>query len=532
MSATALAPVVLREEAQLTRTRGVSAAWLLDTPSGRRLKVGHDFALITQFLANGALPERVPALAPPGAQWRLEHVEKVIGRLRELDCLLTADTVVAKKSRLRYHDLFTIQLDLWRPQQVGPWVTRIASLLWSVPGVILGLLIGAAALAVIAANPAAVATALGSPVAPTDFGIVVLITWVSTVIHELSHGGALVAVGGRPRRFGVMLFFFMPAAFCEVTDVWALPRRSRALVILAGMMSQFTLGGLLVLWGAHHGPDAGLATLAGLVVWCAGAINVIPFVKLDGYLLVATLTETPFLLKRSVAAFADDLAHLAGGTAPSDERRWIRVFGLFTTFTPLIISAVVLSRLLNTLSTWGLVGILIVVALTGYATGILLRSAWAIVCRALSGPRAKAGVPALAAVVSATVLGIALMPTQEALAVAYTTTPDGATQVVYGEADRCFIPTEAAPVRLTTNGVLLQLPVATGTTVPATYATAVSSLATVPVVWPDAPQTVGLAQRVRLDGVDPIPAEGVATVQLPTAPLGEVIFHRVWRCGW
>ena len=532
MTAPLVAPVVVRSEVQLSRLRDVSAAWLLDTPAGRRLKVGHDFALITQFLAAGASPDRIPQLAPPGAAWRSEHVDKVIERLRELDCLLTADTVVTKASRLRYHDLFAIQLDLWRPQTVGPRIARIAAVLWSVPGIVLGLLIGLVAVGVVALDPGVVTRALGSPVTPATLGVVVLVTWLSTVIHELSHGGSLVAVGGRPRRFGLMLFFFMPAAYCEVTDVWALPRRSRALVILAGMMSQFTVGGLLVLWGAHRGVDGALATLAGLVVWFAGAINLIPFVKLDGYLLVATLTETPFLLKRSLAAFADDLAALVGGTRPSDEAGWIRAYGFFTTFTPLVISTVVLGRLLNTLSTWGIVGVLVVVGLAGYALGVLLRSGWAILCRALTGPRARLGIPGLAASLAGGLVGVGLLPIQEELAVAFTRDPGGAPQVVYGQADRCFIPAESVPVRLATNGVLLQVPVARGTTDPETYETSVSTVATVPVVWPDAPRTVGLAQRVHVDADGPLPAEGVGTVLLPSAPLAEVVLHRVWRCGW
>lgn len=532
VTAPAVAPVVLREEVQLSRLRDVSAAWLLDTPTGRRLKVGHDFALITQFLAAGASPDRIPDMAPPGASWRAEHVDKVVARLGELDCLLTADTVVTKASRLRYHDLFAIQLDLWRPQRVGDRVTRLAKAIWSGPGIVLGLLIGLAAVGVLALDPGVVATALGSPVSPVDLGLVVLITWLSTVIHELSHGGSLVAVGGRPRRFGLMLFFFMPAAYCEVTDVWALPRPSRALVILAGMMSQFTVGGLLILWGTYRGPDGGLATLAGLVVWIAGSINLLPFVKLDGYLLVATLTETPFLLKRSLAAFADDLAALVGGTRPSDEAPWIRFFGFFTTFTPLVISVVVLGRLLNTLSTWGIVGVLIVVGLAGYALGVLLRSGWAIVCRALTGPRARFGVPALAASITAGLVGVGMLPVQEELAVAVIRTPDDSLQVVYGQADHCFIPDRSAPVRLSTNGVLLQQPVGRGVTDPRTHRAEVSTVATVPVTWPDAPRTVGLAQGVHVEGGD-VPLEaGVGTVQLPSSPLAQVVFHRVWRCGW
>ena len=87
-------------------------------------------------------------------------------------------------------------------------------------------------------------------------------------------------------------------------------------------------------------------------------------------------------------------------------------------------------------------------------------------------------------------------------------------------------------MRLSTNGVLLQQPVGRGVTDPRTHRAEVSTVATVPVIWPDAPRTVGLAQGVHVEGGD-VPLEaGVGTVQLPSSPLAQVVFHRVWRCGW
>jgi putative peptide zinc metalloprotease protein len=68
-------------------------------------------------------------------------------------------------------------------------------------------------------------------------GLVMLwvILFLIVVAHEFGHGLTCKHFGGQPKRLGLMLMYFMPAMFCDTSDIYFFESRwQRAAVALAG----------------------------------------------------------------------------------------------------------------------------------------------------------------------------------------------------------------------------------------------------------------------------------------------------------
>lgn len=523
------ATVVLHPRTRLTQAGTSETGWILEVPAGRRYRVGDDFARIALNLDGVTSPTDILDRAPGDRVWQVADVVTVTERLAELDALAVAGADADRPpSRLRRTSALVVQFDLWRPATVGRFARAVANVGWSRVGIAAQILLGIAGLVALAVGDPAVRAGAQGSMSLGEMLVMLAILWGSFVLHEFSHAGAVIRAGGRPRRFGVMLFYLMPAAYCDVTDVWLLPRAGRVMTLLAGILSQFALAGGLFLWGAAGGPAA-LTTVTGLLLLLTCSVNLIPFVKLDGYLLVAALTTTPFLHRRAGDAFTADVAHVVGGTPASREARWIRLFGIGTSLTPILLTVTVLGNLLVALSSWGVVGQLVVTALIGYVVGLLLKGAWRVLTAARPGPRARRGIPAALALGAFALTAAALAPVPATLTAAYVAPEDGAEPyLLYQSTDECLVPEPGAEVTLTTNSLVARAPRGTGVTDGAPTPTVASAFVTMPVLVDNPPQLPMLRQGLVADL--PAGTTGAATVQRGTVPLAGQVLDTVWRC--
>jgi hypothetical protein len=130
---------------------------------------------------------------------------------------------------------------------------------------------------VYAAGPAAAAAGGGAAVWLPALGLALL----AALGHELGHAAALLRAGGTPGGVGVGLLFVLPVLYCDVTSVALLPRRERLRVDAAGLAWHLALGGLLRSIGTPA------ASLAAWGVLAAAGWNLLPFLRTDGYWLLA-----------------------------------------------------------------------------------------------------------------------------------------------------------------------------------------------------------------------------------------------------
>jgi multidrug resistance efflux pump len=157
--------------------------------------------------------------------------------------------------------------------------------------------------------------------------------------HELAHGLTCKHFGGHVHEMGLMLIFFQPALYCNVSDAWMIPEKSRRLwITFAGAYFELFLWSLAVLVWRLTEPAKVINMLALVVMITSGiktAFNLNPLIKLDGYYLLSDALDVPNLNRRALAYVRSRIGRCFGASAPPGmvepsprERRIYLVYGL------------------------------------------------------------------------------------------------------------------------------------------------------------------------------------------------------------
>ncbi len=109
----------------------------------------------------------------------------------------------------------------------------------------------------------------------------------ATLVHELAHAITCKHFGGQVREMGVMLIYFQPALYCNVSDAWLFPRKAHRLwVSFAGVYADMLVASLATLAWSLADRNAWLHYVAMVIMLSAGIrtlFNVNPLIRLDGY---------------------------------------------------------------------------------------------------------------------------------------------------------------------------------------------------------------------------------------------------------
>ncbi len=142
---------------------------------------------------------------------------------------------------------------------------------------------------------------------------------VAMFCHEMAHALAVKRAGRRVINAGFRLYLGHPAFFVDSTDlVFATPQQ-RAYNAIAGPWMEATLAGAAAIgvWLAPHVALGAELRRFAAVAYLNVALNLIPFIELDGYWLLSDLLDVPQLRKRSLAIVRHELpARLRGRRSP------------------------------------------------------------------------------------------------------------------------------------------------------------------------------------------------------------------------
>lgn len=134
---------------------------------------------------------------------------------------------------------------------------------------------------------------------------------IQTALHEMAHGLTCKHYGGTVPETGFLLIlFFLPALYVDVSDAWLFRRRRhRVLVSLAGPMLDLGVAALAILaWRVMPPSDlrAGLVLLA-VASTISVVLNLNPLLRLDGYYVLSDLSGIPNLRQSAVQFLAGGL---------------------------------------------------------------------------------------------------------------------------------------------------------------------------------------------------------------------------------
>lgn len=142
--------------------------------------------------------------------------------------------------------------------------------------------------------------------------------FVSLVLHESAHALAVKHYGRTVLGGGLMLYYGLPAAYIDTSDIWRSPRRARIAVSAAGPAADLLVGSLAALTAVAL-PETAIGALAlklAITSYASTLFNLNPLLELDGYFMLVDLLRMPDMRRRSFAFIGGELRERAGDRRP------------------------------------------------------------------------------------------------------------------------------------------------------------------------------------------------------------------------
>jgi putative peptide zinc metalloprotease protein len=175
--------------------------------------------------------------------------------------------------------------------------------------------------------------ALYEPGGPTLLTLVALVALalLALAIHELGHGLGVKHAGRRVHEAGLKLYFGLPTAYVDTSDVWMAPPRQRLLTAFAGPWTGLVLGGLCAI-AAVALPTSGAGAVlftAAFVFLVDNLFNFNPLLELDGYYMLVDVLDRPLLRPQALAFVSGPLWPRLRERKPlTRDEQWLAAFGI------------------------------------------------------------------------------------------------------------------------------------------------------------------------------------------------------------
>lgn len=128
---------------------------------------------------------------------------------------------------------------------------------------------------------------------PNALLVILGLTLLGNLFHELGHAAAGTYSGATPGRIGVGIYLVWPAFYTDLTDSYRLSRTGRIRTDLGGIY--FNLIFVVLLTVLYAITNAGVFLAAIVVQYLLIVQQFIPFLRLDGYYLLTDLSGVPDL---------------------------------------------------------------------------------------------------------------------------------------------------------------------------------------------------------------------------------------------
>lgn len=218
--------------------------------------------------------------------------------------------------------------------------------------------------------------------------VLLAMNYVLTSVHELAHAVVLVHHGRRVRSAGFMIYFGSPAFFVDASDGLMMERGPRIMQAFAGPFAELVIAGAasFLAWVAPDTWAAPILYRFALLNYFVIFLNLVPMLELDGYFVLSDLIQVPDLRPRSLRFIRYDLwAKLRRRERWTKQEVGLALYGIlgiaFTIFalvTSVFFWEEVFGGLIRRLWDGGAVTRFLLLALTVFVAGPVLRGAIAL----------------------------------------------------------------------------------------------------------------------------------------------------------
>jgi putative peptide zinc metalloprotease protein len=235
-----------------------------------------------------------------------------------------------------------IRFNLFNPDRLFARMVPLLRWVWTPEFVSFTVLTMLLAMLLVLLNLAEVSS-YGSYILREHFAAVIVAALLVVASHEFAHGLTCKAFGGRATEVGALLiYYFLPALYCNVSGIHLIQKRSRRLwVIAAGVYWQMLVGTFALLAWFVFTPYTLIADLA-FITFLGSVLNLAfnanPLIKLDGYYFFSQWLRLPNLMDRSRTLWRSFFSRIFTGETDPVTLRWnwrekfiYATFGLLST---------------------------------------------------------------------------------------------------------------------------------------------------------------------------------------------------------
>jgi len=285
------------------------------------------------FLASEREESDISAEDVQGVAEQLERLGLLDQGLSRADIASRQEAVTLERRSILY-----LKRPLVDPDRFLSGLLAAIRPLVSFPFVVLVVVLVCCAAILHAIHPHEAAQAMASSLRGWGLAWLYGMTALTLTLHEIAHGLACKRFGAEVREMGVMLLYFMPCAYTDISDAYLVPKKqNRIWITMAGSVAD------LAVWSAATIALATLHPVQGPLLQALGALmlttglrsvvfNLNPLIRLDGYYVLVDLLEMPNLRLRAREVVRWRVANWLGrASARPDEtardRRILEAYG-------------------------------------------------------------------------------------------------------------------------------------------------------------------------------------------------------------
>jgi putative peptide zinc metalloprotease protein len=279
-----------------------------------------------------------------GATIRTETLDAFIKNLEKTGLLETEETGKKKRTAQRGRirgSLLYLRFKLFDPARLFDSLVRRVRFFFTPHFLVASAALILLAAGITIANWSAFTQDLSRLYQLSAIPLLLAVMFLVVSAHEFAHGLTCKHFGGEVHDMGFMLIYFQPALYCNVSDAWLFPEKSKRLWVgFAGAYFELFLWALATLVWRLTDAETWINYVALIVMASSGVktlLNFNPFIKLDGYYLLSDYLEIPNLRRKSfryVGGFVRRLVGLQPTIAEEvsrGARRIYLIYGLLAT---------------------------------------------------------------------------------------------------------------------------------------------------------------------------------------------------------
>lgn len=270
-------------------------------------------------------------------QLEIEELQSFIQQLWQSNLLNTDEPSQSVKERRIKGSVLYLRFKLFDPNRLFDYLIKHVQFFFTSTFVFSAVTLAVLAMGILISNFDALTHEVISLVSFKTLFAVWLTIIATTILHEFAHGLTCKRFGGEVHEIGFMLIFFQPAMYCNISDAWLFPEKSKRLwTTFAGGFFELFLWSLAVITWRVVQPDTLLHFISMLIIATSSVrmlFNFNPLIKLDGYYLLSDWLDVHNLRDKAIQYIKYKFKRLLGDkkeikTFSMKERRIYFYYGI------------------------------------------------------------------------------------------------------------------------------------------------------------------------------------------------------------